>query len=461
MIDNSSSMAKSQAQPARATSRRSCRCSTALPGGLPNVHIAVVSSDMGAGQVTAAATATARPASSRQRRCARRHPATTTLTPARASSRTSTATPTTPAPSRRCSPASPRWARTAAASSSRCSRSRTRSAPTTSTPPVGPSRRREPGFLRDDAYLAIILITNEDDCSAPGGAASELFRDRVRRNLPSTLGPPTGYRCNAFGHLCGNRARAARSPSGRRGGDVDARVTLDGCVPAQRTGTMPLLGGDVRRGHQAAQARPATTRSWSPPSPDPTTPSTRSPGAAAAATRHGPWPAMCTPASRRATSATPTRSVRISEWVKQFGRNGVIQSICDDSFRSGDDAHRRRDWPRSSAPSASPASSPTGRRPDERAPVRLHRDRPAGTATSPRDPRLRRRQRRPPLLAPRRGPGCTAAARRREAPSPSASLVDRDGLRRPSSTPSPRLRGLHPRLAPTPAASDPAGGARY
>lgn len=55
------------------------------------------------------------------------------------------------------------------------------------------------GFLRPDASLAIVIITDEDDCSAP--ADSTLF-DPSQTALHSTLGPLTSYRCFQFGVTC-------------------------------------------------------------------------------------------------------------------------------------------------------------------------------------------------------------------------------------------------------------------
>lgn len=53
-------------------------------------------------------------------------------------------------------------------------------------------------FLRDDAYLVVVLITDEDDCSA---SDPQLFSsDQVA--LDSELGPPTSYRCFEFGVEC-------------------------------------------------------------------------------------------------------------------------------------------------------------------------------------------------------------------------------------------------------------------
>jgi len=55
------------------------------------------------------------------------------------------------------------------------------------------------GFLRDDALLAIVLITDEDDCSAP--ADTDLY-DPSQTLITDPLGPIDSYRCNEFGHLC-------------------------------------------------------------------------------------------------------------------------------------------------------------------------------------------------------------------------------------------------------------------
>ncbi|HEY3351949.1 MAG TPA: hypothetical protein VGQ83_01750, partial [Polyangia bacterium] len=54
-------------------------------------------------------------------------------------------------------------------------------------------------FFRPDAYLAVVFITDEDDCSAP--VNSQLF-DPTQTQLSSTLGPLTSYRCFEFGNLC-------------------------------------------------------------------------------------------------------------------------------------------------------------------------------------------------------------------------------------------------------------------
>jgi hypothetical protein len=57
------------------------------------------------------------------------------------------------------------------------------------------------GFLRPEAYLAIIFLAERDDCSVPAG--TKLFSlNGGEQNLANPLGPIAPYRCNRFGHLC-------------------------------------------------------------------------------------------------------------------------------------------------------------------------------------------------------------------------------------------------------------------
>jgi hypothetical protein len=59
-------------------------------------------------------------------------------------------------------------------------------------------------FLRPEAYLGIVILTNEDDCSAPTN--TQLFSlasgGSNQQNIANALGPVANYRCNNYGHLC-------------------------------------------------------------------------------------------------------------------------------------------------------------------------------------------------------------------------------------------------------------------
>jgi hypothetical protein len=61
------------------------------------------------------------------------------------------------------------------------------------------------GFLRPEAYLGIVILTNEDDCSAP--ANTQLYSlNGGQQNIANSLGPIANYRCNQFGHICTDAA---------------------------------------------------------------------------------------------------------------------------------------------------------------------------------------------------------------------------------------------------------------
>ena len=61
--------------------------------------------------------------------------------------------------------------------------------------PYGPAGK---GFLRDDALLLVVFVTDEDDCSA---TSSTLFSDQYA-DACSELGPITSYRCFEHGVKC-------------------------------------------------------------------------------------------------------------------------------------------------------------------------------------------------------------------------------------------------------------------
>ena len=259
MVDNSSSMSKTQARLAAAFPKF-MQVLGGLPGGMPNLHIAVVSSDMGAGEMTngcngngQAGIFQAAPAMTDSAGM----PCATTLAPGAhfLSNVNGVANYT--------APIAQVFSCIAALGEDGCGFEQ----PLLSVAHAlgadnidATGRPRPPleneGFLRDDAYLLIVLITNEDDCSALGGAANEIFPRASGENLLSPLGPPTGYRCSAFGHLCGTPPAPPPivSPLADDPGDFTTVVKLDDCVPSDGAGN-----ADSRLHHrdraQGAQGR--------------------------------------------------------------------------------------------------------------------------------------------------------------------------------------------------------------
>lgn len=187
------------------------------------------------------------------------------------------------------------------------------------------------GFLRPEAYLVIVMLTNEDDCSAlpnvPLYNSSDL-------SIGSQFGPPGNFRCNEFGHLCAMGGGAAARPSRvAPNNDVTATVDYDQCTSNDAGGYL-LSVKDTADRLKALKADPSMISvvsiqggampyqvHWKNPSVADT-----SCGAASC-----PWPEIthsCT--ATDGSFADP--GVRLAELVGQFGANGLDLSICDASY---------------------------------------------------------------------------------------------------------------------------------
>jgi hypothetical protein len=177
------------------------------------------------------------------------------------------------------------------------------------------------GFLRKEASLFVFVVTDKDDCSAT--PASGLFDTKSNRTLTSTLGPPSTFRCNEFGHLC-NGQKPPRVPPSGRASDV---VSLDGCVSAEHQGMLLPVAtiNDQLRALKLYPDEQLLVGAISGPSAPYFVHWTSMPGAS------GPLPSVsATCIGSDGSSAAP--AVRINQWVQSFGANGVVMSACSDNF---------------------------------------------------------------------------------------------------------------------------------
>jgi len=174
-------------------------------------------------------------------------------------------------------------------------------------------------FLRPNAYLGIVMVTNEDDCSAPPD--SQLFNP-ASRFVSDQLGPLASYRCNEFGHACGG-ARPPRTPAA--GGTV-----LTGTCKSAEDGTLLKVADVVTR---IKSLKPDPSKILVAAIAGPPDPYVVETGPATLGDDPiQQWPQIrhsCTAGD--GTYADP--AVRVDEWVRAFGANGVFQVICNDSFR--------------------------------------------------------------------------------------------------------------------------------
>lgn len=206
-------------------------------------------------------------------------------------------------------------------------------------------------FLRTDAALGIILLTNEDDCSAPDN--TPLFSlNGGKQSVTNPLGPIANYRCNQFGHLCkdpnGTVISPPLNPPGNASGNPPA-LTLTDCVSNDSGGADDLtpvtqfvagikaLKADPDRQILVAAVtspRDPYTVTWVPPASPPL------------GTSGELWPQIMhscgaqggddvnPQASRFTTDGTiADPAVRITQFVQSFS-DSVLASICDPTFQT-------------------------------------------------------------------------------------------------------------------------------
>jgi hypothetical protein len=175
-------------------------------------------------------------------------------------------------------------------------------------------------FLRPDAYLQVVLFTDEDDCSAPPD--SDLF-DSSSVTVTDPLGPLQSYRCNEFGHLCGGRP-PPRQPMG----EVDLSGT---CVSAEDGRLIKVK--DFVTALKRLKADPSKVMVAAlTGSPNPYKVNV---GPAQIKGDPSMWPyvehsCVLNDPSGGQTYADP--SVRIAEMITAFGGNGVFEDLCEVSY---------------------------------------------------------------------------------------------------------------------------------
>ncbi|MES1172424.1 MAG: hypothetical protein ABUL77_04230 [Bacteroidota bacterium] len=177
------------------------------------------------------------------------------------------------------------------------------------------------GFLRPNANLAIVMLTNEDDCSV--SADSTLFDpSSLSVTDPSGLGGLQSYRCNEFGHLCGGR----RPPH-----TLPASMTLEGCVAAEGKGRLTTVGEfvDFLRGIKPGQPDKVFVAAIA----GPATPYAVEPGVFVLGDGSRETQPRVAHSCQQTTGEYADPGVRIKQWVDAFGANGTFQPICADDFK--------------------------------------------------------------------------------------------------------------------------------
>jgi hypothetical protein len=176
------------------------------------------------------------------------------------------------------------------------------------------------GFLRPDAQLVIVFLTNEDDCSAPD--VTDLF-DTSSSRIVDPLGPMQSYRCNEFGHLCDGapppRTMAASFPPGA-------------CVPAEERGELIPVATLVRQ-IKSVKADPnqvSVVVIAGPRDPYEVVMVNAVEGTSDSA-NGVPWPNV-SHSCKDEVGVTADPGVRLVAFVDAFGGNGAYGSACADTY---------------------------------------------------------------------------------------------------------------------------------
>jgi hypothetical protein len=182
------------------------------------------------------------------------------------------------------------------------------------------------GFLRPDAYLLIVFISNQDDCSVPAGSAFA---------ADPSQGPLTSYRCNRAGHLCvdpsGNTIAPPLDPPSDAAsvGGVPS-LSLTDCRSNEVGGTLTPVSkfvADIR----ALKPDPdqiLVTGLVGPPSPY--TVQWVADGASPSGLRARVAPSCGTEAAD-GSGAFGEPAVRLAEFIEAFP-NGLLASVCDPDY---------------------------------------------------------------------------------------------------------------------------------
>ena len=316
VIDDSSSMRLSQDN----LLRNFPVLMTALensPGGLPNVHIAVVSTDMGAGDGSIAGCDGTGGKNGIFQYTARGACAATGLDPG------ATFISDIGGVRNYTGNLSDTFSCIAALGEQGCGFEQPLAALTRALGADGqPTPDEDVGFLRPDAYLAIVMIGNEDDCSVPAG--SPLFDTAASFTLDSPLGPVASFRCNEFGHICDGAAPSRLAPNN----DINATRTYSSCQPSDGAGLMLNVAETAAR-IKALKPDPAqvlVAAITGPPSPY--TVHWKTP---LLSDEPGPWPEI-THSCTASDGSFADPSIRTTAFVNEFGANGLLLPICEDDF---------------------------------------------------------------------------------------------------------------------------------
>ncbi|HTB57114.1 MAG TPA: hypothetical protein VLC06_04535 [Polyangia bacterium] len=207
---------------------------------------------------------------------------------------------------------------------------------------LGPDGQPPPpenaGFLRPHAYLGIVFISNQDDCSASAGSSLFSLADPSANDLDDPQGPLTPYRCNHAGHLCADSHGNQVSPPIQPTADATSvdgvpTLALTNCQSNEGDGVLTPVStfvSEIRSLKPDPDNQILVSGIVGPPSPyavewlpqiGGTTPGEL-------------WPRVapsCGAEAADGSGAFGEPAVRLAQFINGF-RNSVLGSVCDDNY---------------------------------------------------------------------------------------------------------------------------------
>ncbi|MEP6865940.1 MAG: hypothetical protein ABJE66_35300 [Deltaproteobacteria bacterium] len=175
---------------------------------------------------------------------------------------------------------------------------------------VSPGNTANAGFLRDEANLAVVILSDEDDCSM---AESTLLTADT-----STLGPLQSFRCTRFGVTCDEG-----------GTTTDAMNQVGPKTACHQNTNAPYLA-DVHALAHELQARKADPSQVMVAAivgdPTPVEVELRAPSGSTT-----PMPSLAHSCSYAGNDgpAVADPAVRLADFVADFGSRGALESVCN------------------------------------------------------------------------------------------------------------------------------------
>jgi len=180
-----------------------------------------------------------------------------------------------------------------------------------------PSDPDNGGFLRPDAELLVVIVTNQDDCSVPPDA--DLF-DPAQLSLAAPYGGTGTYRCAEFGLLCDGM----KPPHAL--GDAIPDVALAACVPAEAGLLTPVA--DLTNELRGLKGNPddVAVSVIGGPS-EPVIVGRQAVELGTGVTEDQP---RLQPSCSGSSGDSASPSVRLKAWADGFGPNGLFLPACVD-----------------------------------------------------------------------------------------------------------------------------------